>query len=259
MTNILNHIAEWKRSETALRKKRVSESELREKEAFSRTGLLLSPKLRLSEKPEIIAEFKRSSPSKGTIKEHADPVKMVECYQQAGAAAVSVLTDQKFFGALPDDFLEARSVLELPLLRKDFILDPYQVIETKSMGADIILLIAAMLSPEEVKDLSGLARSLGMDVLLELHGEEEINRICEDISLLGVNNRNLKSFEVSLEHSMQLSLALKDFKQPLIAESGIRLASDIQLLHQHGFKAFLIGETLMKSEDPAETLLEFRR
>jgi indole-3-glycerol phosphate synthase len=249
MLDILLEIKSQKEIEVAEKLVKTPVSELKNYPYFKDSCRSLSSKLRESTSPEIIAEFKRQSPSKGIINAKADPTMIPLGYESAGAAAVSVLTDLKFFGAHEDDFAFAKSSLSIPLLRKDFIISPYQVYETKAIGADIILLIAAILSPGEVEDLSDLARSLGLDVLLELHGENETDRICSSINLLGINNRNLRSFSVDTKQSERMLDKLPS-NIPAIAESGLSTAEEVKKLHKAGFKGFLIGETFMKENDP---------
>ncbi len=255
MLDILQKIAQWKVQETASRKLQFPLDFLQNQALYHTPCVTLSEKLKNSNTPQIIAEFKRKSPSKGLIREFADPVNITQAYEIAGAAAISVLTDQNFFGAYEDDFSRSRKSLLLPMLRKEFILEKYQIHESKSMGADIILLIASLLSRNEVMEMGSLARELGMDVLLELHEEEELDRICEPVSIIGVNNRNLKTFEVDLQHSIGLSKQLPA-EIPTVAESGISHPSDVQELFRCGFKGFLIGETFMKTGDPGQNCRE---
>jgi indole-3-glycerol phosphate synthase len=176
-------------------------------------------------------------------------------YTAFGASGISVLTDHDFFGGSLDDLVAARDN-EVPLLRKDFMIDEYQLIEAKALGADVILLIAACLSPKEVKQLATEAKKLGLEVLLELHGEAELEHICDEVDLVGVNNRNLKNFEVDLQHSVRMAEKIGDgFIK--IAESGINDVNNIRFLKQHGFEGFLIGEYFMKQEDPGKAFKEF--
>jgi len=204
----------------------------------------------------IIAEFKRKSPSKGFINTYADAEEVCLGYMQAGAAALSVLTDEHFFGAKAGDLPAARKVNFCPILRKDFIIDEYQIIEAKSLGADVILLIAKMLSPETILQFTDLAHSLGMEVLLELQNETEITeKSVLKCDLLGINNRNLNTFEVNLADSLQLASNLPP-ETPKIAESGIQSAADIRLLKENGFQGFLIGELFMRHSRPAEKCRE---
>jgi indole-3-glycerol phosphate synthase len=204
----------------------------------------------------IIAEFKRKSPSKGDINKYANVQEVTLGYMQAGAAALSVLTDEKFFGAKKDDLQTARKFNYCPILRKDFIVDEYQIIEAKSMGADVILLIAKMLSPQEIKALASFAKSLGMEVFLEFQNRQEINEnISVDIDLAGINNRSLNTFEVDIENSIHLvGLLPKELLK--IAESGIDGATSMKLLKQNGFNGFLIGEYFMRHSNPGQKCKE---
>lgn len=203
----------------------------------------------------IIAEFKRRSPSLGWINENADVGLITKGYADHGAAAISVLTDETFFGGSTND-LELAKHAGIPILRKDFIIDPYQVLETKLMGADIILLIAACLSPGQVKELSLLAHAVGLQVLLEIHEEAELDHILGHIDIVGINNRDLRSFEVSLDTSLRLVEKIdEDFLK--ISESGIRTASHVHELRSHGFDGFLIGEAFMKMADPVKAFQQF--
>jgi len=211
----------------------------------------------------IIAEFKRHSPSKGAIFEDADPAEVVNAYAKAGAAACSVLTERAFFKAQADDFKVARRAAALPLLRKDFILDEYQVYETKAMGADAILLITAILRPSQIRDYAALAKELGLDTILEVHKKEELACVTDDIDIIGINNRNLGSFHTSVQNSFLLAgyarNTAKIFHKPplLISESGIENLQTVKQLRKAGFKGFLIGERFMKSRQPGESLEAF--
>lgn len=199
----------------------------------------------------IIAEFKRKSPSKGSINTYADAEKITLGYMQAGASALSVLTDELFFGAKKEDLTIARKFNYCPILRKDFILDEYQIIESKSIGADAILLIAAILSPDKIKSFTEMAHQLGMEVLLETHTEEEILANSDTLAdLVGINNRNLDTFSVDIENSIRLAQLLPT-SIVKIAESGIDSAATITELRKNGFSGFLIGEYFMKHSDPA--------
>jgi indole-3-glycerol phosphate synthase len=182
---------------------------------------------------------------------------VAQAYESAGASAVSVLTDTKYFGGALDDLLQARSVLTIPLLRKEFIIDPYQVIESKAFGADAILLIAAVLTPERAANLAVLAHDLGMEVLLEVHNEEELDRSdLSNVDMIGVNNRNLKTFDVDLETSRSLSKRIPAEKIS-VSESGISDPGAIAELRNFGFRGFLIGENFMKTDDPGKAAKEF--
>ena len=205
-----------------------------------------------------IAEHKRRSPSKSTINNGLNVQDVAIGYQNAGACGMSVLTDGKYFGGSLDDLILARAATSFPLLRKEFIIDTYQILEAKACGADVILLIAAVLSQQEIKNLSEFAKSLGMDVLLEVHDLDELQKsIMPSLDMLGVNNRNLKTFEVSLDISKTLSTSIPDdFIK--VSESGISSVSAIKELMPYGYKGFLIGENFMKTDNPglsAETFI----
>jgi indole-3-glycerol phosphate synthase len=204
----------------------------------------------------IIAEFKRKSPSKGDINKYALPQEVTLGYMQAGASALSVLTDETFFGAQKNDLPTARKFNYCPILRKDFILDEYQIVEAKSMGADAILLIAKMLDAQKVKQLISFAHSLGLEIFLETHNKQDVLMSAElDIDLIGINNRNLNTFEVDVENSIRLAQLLP--KQIVkVAESGIESAETIHLFKQNGFKGFLIGEYFMRHSNPAQKCKE---
>jgi indole-3-glycerol phosphate synthase len=238
--NILEKIIEHKKIEVAERKLLVSEVELRNAENFKRTCYSLIEKLNQNNSTGIIAEFKRKSPSKGFINEYANVVEVTQGYSNGGAACLSVLTDNHFFGGSTEDLMAAR-INEIPILRKDFIIDEYQIIEAKAMGADVILLIAACLSVDEVKRLAAFSVSLGLEVLLELYDET---------ILVGINNRNLKDFKVDVSASLEMAKKIPDNKIK-IAESGISDPAMIKIFKKAGFKGFLIGETFMKEANPA--------
>lgn len=204
----------------------------------------------------IIAEIKRRSPSKGVIRENFDPVKIARNYTANGAAAISVLTEEDFFDGSLDHLRRARDVAPLPLLRKDFIFDEYQIYEAASAGADAILLIAAMLDDERLGALLNDAYSLGLDALVEVHDCEELEKaLRHDVRLLGINNRNLRTFETTLDTSLRLAADLPK-EITLVSESGIRTRADIDRLRAAGFHAFLIGEELMRAEDEGKALRE---
>lgn len=206
----------------------------------------------------IIAEFKRRSPSKGQIREGADPRVIATGYEAAGAAAVSVLTEMDHFDGSLDDLRAIREVISLPILRKDFIVEEYQVYEAAAAGADALLLIVAALDDKTLDRLRRLTEDeLGMDALVEVHTRDEMNRAVDSgARLIGVNNRNLATFEVSLETSVELAPIAAD-KAILISESGIQTPGDIQHLRDVGYRGFLIGESLMRANDPSEALREF--
>ena len=205
----------------------------------------------------IIAEFKRKSPSKGWFKPKEQEVEpVVVQYNAKGAAGISILTDMEFFGGDLDDLIQTKVITDVPVLRKDFIIDEWQIAEAKAFGADVILLIAACLSPAEVKQLATFTKSIGLEVLLEIHNEEELDHICDEIDMVGVNNRNLKTFEVDINTSLQLIDKIPKEK-PAIAESGISNVETIVTLRQAGFKGFLIGENFMKTDDPGKAFENF--
>ncbi|HDR68257.1 MAG TPA: indole-3-glycerol phosphate synthase TrpC [Bacteroidaceae bacterium] len=248
---ISDTIIEHKKVEILKRKRKRRIQDLEEFELYNRSPLKICREVS-DTGPGIIAEFKRRSPSRGTINEEANPVIVSKGYINAGAAAVSILTDRDFFGGSFHDLESVKKENpEICLLRKDFILDPYQVHESKAYGADIILLIAALLSPEAVRDLSFLAFSLGLQVLFEVHDRGDIDKYAEGIDLVGVNNRNLRDFTVDIRHSLELIDHLPDGVLT-VSESGIKGKEEIDVLFNRGFKFFLIGETFMKESDPGE-------
>ncbi len=254
--NILDKIVARKKEEITERKARTPEQELEKAACFDRKPYSLSQAL-LLRSPGIIAEFKTKSPSKGIIHAGADVKQITIGYVQAGAAALSVLTDTDFFGGSDDHLRVARQHNNCPILRKDFTIDTYQITEAKALGADAILLIAAILSYQEIETLASYAHSLGLEVLLEVHNAEELERtvlddqIAPHIQVVGVNNRNLKTFDVDLETSARLA-ALMPESMVKISESGISAPEAITRLMQHGYQGFLMGEHFMKQEDPAE-------
>ncbi|RNC85028.1 MAG: indole-3-glycerol phosphate synthase TrpC [Winogradskyella sp.] len=247
--NILDKIVIDKRKEVALRKELIPTNQLEASVLFDRDTFSLAHNLRNS-KSGIIAEHKRRSPSKSVINQSLNVQDVAKGYENAGVCGMSVLTDGKYFGGSLDDLLLARASCKLPLLRKEFIIDDYQILEAKAYGADIILLIAAILSKEDIKQFSELAKSLDLEVLLEVHNEEELHKsIMPSLDMLGVNNRNLKTFEVSLETSKSLSTLIPDdFVK--VSESGISSVSAITALQPYGYKGFLIGENFMKTDNP---------
>ena len=205
----------------------------------------------------IIAEFKRRSPSKQIINQNSNIINVVRGYEEAGVSGISVLTDTKYFGGALDDLLQARNTVNTPVLRKEFIIDSYQIYEAKAFGADVILLIAAILSEDEIIQFSSLANKLGLEVLLEVHNEEELKKSdLTYVPMIGINNRNLKTFEVSIETSKSLSKLIPEGKIK-ISESGISSIEAIQELKKHGFQGFLIGENFMKTDNPEFACQEF--
>ena len=254
--NILEKIFADKKKEVTLRKSLIPISQLEQSVLFNRDCPSLSKRLKESQ-TGIIAEHKRRSPSKSIINHGLDVDQVAIGYQEAGVCGMSVLTDGKYFGGSLDDLLLARASVSIPLLRKEFILDPYQIIEAKAYGADVILLIAAILDQQEIKALSEAAKSIGLEVLLEVHNEEELQKsIMPSIDLLGVNNRNLKNFEVSLDTSKSLAKLIPD-EFVKVSESGISTTDAIKELQPYGFKGFLIGENFMKTDHPGNSAKSF--
>ncbi|WP_028606763.1 indole-3-glycerol phosphate synthase TrpC [Olleya sp. ITB9] len=254
--DILTQIVNDKRIEVNLRKQLIPIKQLEQSILFERETVSLAKKLKNSTSG-IIAEHKRRSPSKQVINHDLNVFDVAKGYQDAGVCGMSVLTDGKYFGGSLDDLLTARASSNLPLLRKEFIIDIYQIIEAKAYGADVILLIAAILTKEEIKTFSELAKSLNMDVLLEVHNQTELHKsIMPSLDMLGVNNRNLKTFEVSLETSKQLSdLIPNDFVK--VSESGISSIQAIKTLQPFGYKGFLIGENFMKTNNAGKSAKQF--
>jgi len=253
--NILDTIIAHKRNEVEEHKKERSVAELETGPFFKNKTLSFSEYLLRDDKTGIIAEFKRRSPSKGIINNSSSTADVTKDYARYGASAVSVLTDNEFFGGSLKDLMDAR-VNEVPLLRKDFIIDEYQLIESKAYGADVILLIAACLTKEEVKTLSNFAKNIGLNVLLEIHNEVELEHICDNVEVVGINNRDLKSFKVDINHSIELCKKIPSDKIK-ISESGIDDVNTIQYLKQNGFIGFLMGEKFMKEEDPGKAFENF--
>ncbi len=254
--NILDKIVADKRKEVDLRKSLIPVSQLEQAVLYNRETVSLATALRNSSSG-IIAEHKRRSPSKSVINQNLNVQDVAVGYEQAGVCGMSVLTDGKYFGGSLGDLLLARAVAKIPLLRKEFIIDEYQILEAKAHGADVILLIAAILSKSEIKALSEATKNLGLDVLLEVHNEEELHKsIMPSLDMLGVNNRNLKTFEVSLETSKTLSKLIPD-EFVKVSESGISSIDAIKDLKQYGYQGFLIGENFMKTENPGKHADEF--
>lgn len=250
MKNILEEIIAFKHTEVIKNKELYPVKLLEQSIYFDTKPVSMKEYILRENKSGIIAEIKRKSPSKGMINEFVDIEQTSIGYMQAGASAISVLTDTNFFGGKNDDLTLARKFNFCPIIRKDFMIDEYQVLEAKSIGADCILLIASAISPEVTKQLAAFAHSLGLETLLEVHNKEEFtSHFNEYIDLVGVNNRNLATFEVSIENSKEIATIIpKDIVK--ISESGISKAESIVDLKQHGFKGFLIGETFMKTSSP---------
>ena len=253
--NILDTIIAKKRIEVEGRKRGKPVAELKNGPFFKNEVLDFKKYLSRDDKTGIIAEFKKRSPSKGIINNSSSVVEVTTAYAKYGASGISILTDEEFFGGSLNDLLEG-TVNVVPLLRKDFIIDEYQLVESKAFGAEVILLIAACLSTNEVKSLAAFAKNLGLNVLLEIHNEDELEHICDDVDVVGVNNRDLKTFSVDINRSIELGKNIPGDKIK-ISESGIDDAATIKLLQQHGFKGFLMGEKFMKENDPGEAFKNF--
>jgi len=254
--NILSNIADFKRKEVASRKALYPIALLEKSLFFNTKPVSLVHYLRRADMMGIIAEFKRKSPSKGTINAYSSIDHVSIGYMQAGASALSILTDEEFFGGQNKDLTRARELNYCPILRKDFIVDPYQVIEAKSIGADAILLIAAILTVDEVLELAKLANNLGLETILEVHSELELMHRNQYVNIVGVNNRNLVDFSVSLQTSYDMSKLIgKDVLA--ISESGISSPQDVIDLRKAGYEGFLIGGQFMATADPAKSCQQF--
>ena len=256
MKTILDEIVAQKRVEILEKQKIQSIEDFKNSENFNLPIKSSKESILDESKSGIIAEFKRKSPSKGFINKDANVKEVVAGYEKFGASVISVLTDEQFFGGSFDDLIDAKNVLNIPILRKDFIVDEYQVYETKAIGADLMLLIAECLTKDEVYNLAKTAKEIGLEVLLELHSEDQLEKVNEFIDLIGINNRNLKNFEVDIEKSKQI---LKQLPEDLIkvAESGISDPETVKELRQAGFQAFLIGENFMKAENTTLAFEQF--
>jgi indole-3-glycerol phosphate synthase len=256
---ILKKIIDRKFEEVVERRKKVSFADL-EKE-FDRYGPARGFAAAMKTKVEaghsaVIAEVKKASPSKGVLREDFNPAEIAKSYQQGGAACLSVLTDHDFFQGHEDYLIQVRDAVDLPVIRKDFLVDTYQVAEAKAIGADCILLIAAVLDDALLKDLHAQAGEYGMDVLIEVHDEAEMESALKvDNFLIGVNNRNLHTFEVSLQTTLNLKRLLPADRM-FVTESGILTPADIQLMRDNEVNAFLVGEAFMKADNPGEKLSE---
>jgi len=248
--NILEQIKAYKLQEVKAREKQYPVKQLEQSEFFGRSCNSLKNALVNPSASGIIAEFKRKSPSKGAIHINADVLKVTQGYTKSGASALSVLTDEAFFGARKDDFLTARRNKQIPILRKDFMIDEYQILESKAMGADVVLLIAKLLSPKQIKAFTELAQSLGMEVLTEFYSEEEIReKENSRTDAAGINNRNLNSFEVDIQNSIRLAEILAQGMLK-IAESGIESPETVRKFRENGFSGFLTGEFFMRNQQP---------
>ena len=257
--DILNRILARKQQEIAVRRQATSIDDLqqRARDASPPRGFVAALKRRVEHgEAAVIAEIKKASPSKGIIREDFDVVEITKSYTAGGASCLSVLTDHDFFQGHEDFLIAARGACELPVIRKDFIVDPYQVIESRAIAADCILLIVAALDDESLANLHQQARSLGMDVLVEVHDRDELERALRlDLELVGINNRDLRTFDTSLDTTIDL-LELVPDDCLVVTESGIHTREDIALMRQHDVHAFLVGEAFMRVPDPGTGLRE---
>ena len=251
--SILEKIIKFKRNELLHQRSVKSYGDLEKHENFNRKTNSLKNNL-IKSSFGIITEFKRKSPSKPKINLEAKVNRIIRDYENEGANALSILTDQKFFGGNINDIIESREITNLPILRKEFIIDEFQVVESKAIGADAILLIAACLDEKSIRNLSICAKSIGLDVLVEVHDKNELN-LCfhETVDIIGINNRNLKNFKVDLNKSKILSKLIPN-EYAKISESGISNSSEILLLKDYGFDGFLIGEKFMSKSNPGNEL-----
>jgi indole-3-glycerol phosphate synthase len=253
--NVLDEIIAFKKDELKTKKTAFPVSKLKKSLFFSREMPSFYKAL-INPGPLIIGEFKRKSPSKGIINNSSEVEDVARGYEEAGVAAMSILTDLKYFGGENHDLQKVAGFAKIPLLRKEFIVDEYQIFESKAIGASAILLIASVLSNEEVHAFAGLASDLGLDVLFEIHEKKDIEKLNDKIRIIGVNNRNLKTFDVSMNNSRELlsKLPVSCLK---VAESGFSTCKDVNELFALGYDVFLIGENFMRSDNPGETAKNF--
>ena len=255
--NILEQIIANKQQEVQLKKELCTIKQLENSIYFNSKCVSFKKYISDPDRSGIIAEFKRKSPSKGFINKYADAEEITIGYMQAGASALSVLTDEVFFGAMAIDFSSARKYNYCPILRKDFIIDEFQIIESKSIGADVILLIAKILSPQQIQQYTTLAHALGLEVVLEVQNENEIKSTQHiTVDVIGINNRNLEKFTINIENSLELS-AFIPATTIKISESGIENIEQIKKLKEFGFQGFLMGEYFMKQTKPAMACRQF--
>ncbi len=259
MTDILDRIVAVKREEVAAARRRKSLEDVRadaQSRVLTRDFLGALRRRVDGGQAAVIAEIKKASPSKGVLRPDFMPADVAQSYAEHGAACLSVLTDRQFFQGEPDYLKQARASCDLPVLRKDFMIDPYQIYESRAMGADCVLLIAACLDDAQMRDLEALALSLNMAVLVEVHDGAELDRaLALKTPLVGINNRNLKTFEVSLDATIGLRARVPPDRL-LVTESGIATAADVQRMRQAGVHAFLVGEAFMRADDPGLALAE---
>ncbi len=254
--NILDKIVAQKKIEVERQLEFTSIDKLKSYEFFTKQVPSLRAFLQDEKHNGIISEYKRKSPSKGVINSMSTVENVIPLYEEAGVSGISILTDSDFFGGNKSDLIAARKVSTVPILRKDFMISPYQVYEAKAIGASAILLIAAILSYKEAEELSKIAKDLGLDILMEVHNKKELDIVNPLVDVVGVNNRNLKTFEVSLNQSIELAQAMPK-EVVKISESGIYTPEDINLLREHGFQGFLIGENFMRTKNPGQACIEF--
>lgn len=258
-SDVLDKIMAHKAEEVAFAKRQISLADVRAKADDSPEcrGFVSALNTSLQAgRSAIIAEVKKASPSKGVIREDFRPTQIAESYQKHGASCLSVLTDQEFFQGSALYFAQAREACTIPMLRKDFMLDDYQVYEARAMGADCILLIVAALEDGLMQDLAGRALELQMDVLVEVHNREELERgLCLDMPMIGINNRNLRDFSTSLNTTLDLLSSIPD-EIVVVTESGIHTQDDVALMRQHAVNSFLVGEAFMRADEPGERLTE---
>lgn len=257
--DILKKIIARKHEEIAERSAKVSIEDLKQliETASPPRGFVNAIKTKLANgQAAVIAEIKKASPSKGVLREDFQPAQIAQSYAKGGAACLSILTDADYFQGHEDYLQQAREACDLPVIRKDFIIDPYQVYEARAINADCILLIVAALEDERMRELSGLAHELGMDVLVEVHDAEELQRALKlNIPLMGINNRNLRTFDTSLNTTLDLLDSIPD-DRIVVTESGIHTAEDVALMRNNQVNAFLVGEAFMRAEEPGEKLEE---
>lgn len=255
--DILKKIIARKHEEIAERSQQVSLAEMIERASAADPcrGFVASMKAKIAAgQAAVIAEIKKASPSKGVMREHFVPAEIAVSYEKGGAACLSVLTDKDFFQGSEEYLQQARAACSLPVIRKDFIVDPYQVYEARVINADCILLIVAALDDAQLRELAALATRLGMDVLVEVHDAEELARALPlNLPLIGINNRNLRTFEVSLQTTLDMLDAIPD-ERIVVTESAIHTAEDVRLMREHAVNAFLVGEAFMRADDPGGQL-----
>ncbi|TKG91055.1 indole-3-glycerol phosphate synthase TrpC [Puteibacter caeruleilacunae] len=254
--NVLDRIVAHKKEEISIRRNLISYQDLEKYPLFEKGTKSMSASIKNPTKSGIIAEFKRESPSKGIINNSVGVVEVTKMYEEAGASGISVLTDTRFFGGNVYDLNLAAQQINIPIIRKDFFVDEFQILEAKAIGASAILLIAAVLTKQEISRLARFASSLGLESLLEVHSADELEKIVPEVAMVGVNNRNLKTFDVDVKSSLELVDRIPD-EFVKISESGISQVETISMLRQAGYQGFLIGENFMRTVNPGEACIEF--